>query len=211
MSIKINVGGTIFETTEIVLRKITYFNDLLNDTNLSVNDILFINRPAHIFKHVLALAIDNTYNYPKKYLNELGFYGVTCDVKSVYDPSISTIECLNKQYDELSNKINKQYERLNDKVESLKFNIGTMDNDGVMPIGDCVFPQCEAPRFVGNVCERHKNACDYVTDLRGSWSVSLCWREATKSNNGHYRCDNHYDVEDEYIPNSCNYYYKKIT
>ncbi len=75
MSVKINVGGTIFETTEITLKKINYLKYIIDDTNINLNnEILFVNRSSHIFKHVLALAIDDNYKYPSKYKTELNFY-----------------------------------------------------------------------------------------------------------------------------------------
>ena len=74
MSIKVNIGGEIFETTVSTLKKINYFKYILEDTNFDPTQALFVNRPAHIFKHVLALAIDENYNYPYKYKNELDFY-----------------------------------------------------------------------------------------------------------------------------------------
>lgn len=50
----------------------------------TLSEPYFIDRPAkggspipyHIFKHVIALAIDPNYQYPKKYKSELNFYGM---------------------------------------------------------------------------------------------------------------------------------------
>ena len=39
---------------------------------------------AHIFKHVLALLIDENYEYPKKYLSELDFFEIKYD-KNKYE------------------------------------------------------------------------------------------------------------------------------
>jgi len=38
------------------------------------DDVIFINRPPHIFKHVLAYLIDPKYDYPKKYESELKYF-----------------------------------------------------------------------------------------------------------------------------------------
>ena len=75
-SIKINVGGTIFETTQDTLKKSTYFNSFLNRW-LEKETIPFIDRSPHIFKHVLSLLRDPEYLYPKNYISELDFYGIT--------------------------------------------------------------------------------------------------------------------------------------
>ncbi len=76
-TIKINVGGRIFETTEDTLLKSEYFNFFIKRFPLKNKDLnIFIDRSPYIFKHVLSLMRDNTYIYPFKYLNEIIFYGV---------------------------------------------------------------------------------------------------------------------------------------
>ncbi len=106
MSIKINVGGTIFETTITTLKKINYFKYLLEDTNYDNTQIIFVDRPPHIFKHILALAIDENYNYPIKYKNELDFYDM------LYDTS----------------KFNNDIEYLKEQMEYLKKYMSVLDN-----------------------------------------------------------------------------------
>ena len=97
MSIKVNVGGEIFETTVSTLKKINYFKYILEDTNFNNTQIIFVNRSKHIFKHVLALAIDDNYSYPFKYKNELDFYDITYDVSKLRDP----LSDINKRMDKL--------------------------------------------------------------------------------------------------------------
>src|ERR1700679_2306706 len=87
MSIKVNVQGTIFETTIDTIKKINYFKYVIEATNFDFNEILFVNRPAHIFKHVLALVTTNNYKYPLKYKEELDFYDVVYDVNCLYEPN----------------------------------------------------------------------------------------------------------------------------
>ncbi len=183
MSIKINVGGTIFETTEITLRKISYFNDLLNDTNLSANDILFVDRPAHMFKHVLALAIDNTYHYPKKYLGELGFYGVTCDLKTVYDPALKTIEHLNDVERHINRKIDDldySIEKIKDDISRISDEIKTKQNSSV-----CERPSCCDPKSDDKYCSHHETMCDYYS------YDDFCNRYTSYSS---HKCDDHYSM-----------------
>lgn len=75
-SIKLNIGGTIFETTKDTLSKSTYFDSFFKRWYDSKVSVPFIDRSPHIFKHVLSLMRDSYYRYPEKYLNELVFYGV---------------------------------------------------------------------------------------------------------------------------------------
>lgn len=66
MATILNVSGQIFEISKNNLMKIPYFHDmfeLCGDTNKPI----FVSRPAHIFKHVLALILDPLYPYPTKY------------------------------------------------------------------------------------------------------------------------------------------------
>ncbi len=205
MSIKINVGGTVFETTEIILRKIIYFNDLLNDTNLSVNDILFVNRSAHIFKHILALAIDDTYKFPKKYLNELGFYGVTCDMKSIHDPlqhvensiynQAHEIKQLNNKINDLTNNIetlSEKIEELSDKNETLVDKVRSIDNSLNNNDEECCWDDCNEPQYFNKYCSEHIFTCDYVTGRGGYWNgKTFCEKWGKDFKDGHFRCDSH--------------------
>lgn len=74
-TIKLNVGGKIFETTRSTLCKSQYFDILLsgkfNDTQ---KDVIFIDRDSDIFKHVLRLLRNPLYEYPRKYNSELDYY-----------------------------------------------------------------------------------------------------------------------------------------
>lgn len=90
--IVLKVGGTMFETTLGTMTKSQYLSSLIIDymrnnshissPNMNIEQHTFvINRMAHIFKHVLALMIDENYGYPKKYLSELDFYGVEMNVE----------------------------------------------------------------------------------------------------------------------------------
>ncbi len=200
MSIKINIGGTTFETTEIILRKITYFNDLLNDTNLTVDDILFVDRPAHIFKHILALAIDDTYKFPKKYLNELGFYGVTCNTKSIYDPlqNVDT-KTDNQTYEikQLKNKINDlttSFETISEKIETLVDKIGSIDESLSDKDKRCNWEDCYENQYFNKYCNKHIFMCDYVTgrDYHSKWNDNIFCEEFGRDyKDGHFRCEKH--------------------
>lgn len=111
--IKLNVSGCMFEVDINVLKKINYFKYLLEDTNHDINQVIFVGRAPHIFKHVLALAIDENYGYPIKYKSELDFYDVTYDVNKMYDPTLVNYECcrlvvkrIDEIYKGLKNEIN---------------------------------------------------------------------------------------------------------
>lgn len=75
MSIKLNVGGKIFETTESTLCQSPYFEVILhgnfNDRN---KEIIFIDRDPGIFKHVLRLLRNPSYDYPNKFVSELEYF-----------------------------------------------------------------------------------------------------------------------------------------
>jgi hypothetical protein len=104
-TIKINVGGQIFETYECTLRKINYFNYLLDDTNIDLTTTIpFIDRPAHVFKHVLALAMDPNYKYPIKYKSELDFYDMS--------PVINELQCDDPKYNVFFDELKTCFEKL---------------------------------------------------------------------------------------------------
>lgn len=76
-TIKLNVGGTIFETTLDTLMKCCYFQGVQRMNELTTqHEPYFIDRDPDFFKHILRLLRDPNYDYPEKYLNELDYYGI---------------------------------------------------------------------------------------------------------------------------------------
>ncbi len=192
MSIKINVGGTIFETTITTLKKINYFKYMLEDTNHDNTQNIFVDRPSHIFKHVLALAIDNNYNYPLKYKGELDFYDVSYNIHKLYEP-----------YDGLSNdnriikeKIYDIYYGLNDikdEINTLKNEINALKNDmdklNNQTIQICEYDNCKSQCVNANTdyCEDHFNKCWHKLN---DDDYNICGRYTYADIYGHY-CQEH--------------------
>ena len=79
-TIKLNVGGQIFETTKETLSFSSYFKALLSN-NWKQTDIIFIDRSAKLFEHILCLLRDPNYIFPNKYVSELDFYGFKANLK----------------------------------------------------------------------------------------------------------------------------------
>ncbi len=86
MDIILNIQGQIFETDYNTILKIPYFKDMFEHCGRP-NEIIFVNRSSHIFKHVLGLITDSFYPYPIKYKFELNFYGIDYKDMKLYDKS----------------------------------------------------------------------------------------------------------------------------
>jgi hypothetical protein len=77
-TIKLNVGGVIFESTYETLSKAPYFASMLDrwvDTDNT--DDIFIDRDPKGFENVLGTLRDINYPYDPKYLYEFEFYGLS--------------------------------------------------------------------------------------------------------------------------------------
>lgn len=120
MSVKINVQGTIFETTFDTLKKINLFKYMIEATDFNSSEPLFINRPAHMFKHVLALVTIDDYSYPLKYKEELEFYDINYNIKDLYDPN-NCIEHLSERIDCIVNDVRNIREKI-DNIDQQKLN-----------------------------------------------------------------------------------------
>ena len=73
--VKLNVGGTRFETTESTLSYSSYFTAMLNKFKPS-EETIFIDRDPDAFKHILSLLRDPQYAFPTNIVYELEFYGI---------------------------------------------------------------------------------------------------------------------------------------
>lgn len=92
--VRLNVGGTIFETTQDTLTLSSgyfraYFEYLDPSSIPEESDYIdvFIDRSPHIFKHVLSLLRDIVhYPYPRKYQHELEYFQIDC---TSYDDNLT--------------------------------------------------------------------------------------------------------------------------
>jgi hypothetical protein len=83
MNVILNVQGQTFETDYDTLTKIPYFKNMFEDCGQPTEPV-FVNRSSHMFKHVLAIITDDTYQYPGKYKSELDFYGIDYSKLTLY-------------------------------------------------------------------------------------------------------------------------------
>ncbi len=163
MSIQIDVGGQIFKTTIATIKKINYFKYLLEDTNYDNTQIIFVDRPPHIFKHILSLAIDPSYNYPLKYHSELDFYDMSYDMSKLYNPLEnidSKIKVLDKGIRQLKKDndhfakndviINDNMKIMYEYINGIDYRIGKLLNDKGYNSTMC---------DLNRGCYRHKNYC----------------------------------------------------
>jgi len=72
--ITLNLQGTKFQTTRQTLYQIPYFKDL--SYIMDNSSTFYMDRSPHIFKHILAWAVDKKYPFPHKYVYELDFYKI---------------------------------------------------------------------------------------------------------------------------------------
>lgn len=179
MTLRLNVGGKIFETTKDVLFKINYFKYMLEDTNIDLNNEIFINRSGHIFKHIIALAIDDNYKYPHKYKEELDFYDMKYTLSQLYYDSDIILECVNM----MEKKIIKN---CNDHVKNCN------DWDCCMCIDNkCSRYDCNYECKNNFVCQDHEFICDYP--IMNGDNIYYCdnYTSFITNDNTHYRCENH--------------------
>lgn len=111
-----NLGGTLFETNNSTVNKIPYFRDMFEMCEERIGEIIFVDRPAHVFKHVLAFAIDPLYLFPARYSTELDFFGIDYHPKQLYDKNVK----LHDKNEELLVRI----KDLKEQVDNLDSQIG---------------------------------------------------------------------------------------
>lgn len=82
MSIRLNVGGTLFETTPETLSPSPVLTKLISKKfKEDSRQILFIDRDPKGFSHVLSLLRDQNYPFPLKYAHELEHYGINTSIE----------------------------------------------------------------------------------------------------------------------------------
>jgi hypothetical protein len=86
--ITINVEGQIFQTKKETIFKIPYFSKLFMDEPEKTKEILFIDRSAKGFSHILQWIRNNEYKIPQKYRLELDFFGIEYKKSNFVDTHI---------------------------------------------------------------------------------------------------------------------------
>jgi len=184
MNITLNVSGQHFEVQKDTLIKIPYFRDMFDACGDNINEIIPVNRPPHIFKHVLALIIDPLYPFPAKYAFELDFYGIMYNKKYLYDKYQELLDKMNYNHQVLLNKINDMDNNLiktKTKLKTIKKEIKNIE--GISQKGFCYHLGCNSvPCEKSLFCEYHKK----------------CIKETCREmpNSGYNYCIEHYKDED---------------
>jgi hypothetical protein len=146
-TIKLNVGGQIFETTKETLMFSDYFKSFL--TNWSHDKEIFIDRSPRLFEHVLCLLRDPTYPYPNDYVGELDFYQIKHNIIRKDD--------LEQIIVDMKNEMSKTESRLNIAFAMLK--------KGHIPINFCSYDHCfkltDLKHGECDYCKQHRKQRDY--------------------------------------------------
>lgn len=210
-TIKLNVGGKIFETTESTLHKSTYLKNLLTYHDKSKE--IFIDRCYKNFKHVLALLRDTQHIFPVELNYELMFYGidfVPIDVKDEMTEKINNSrEFLNNNITIIANKVNEIVNLLDsddvrvhaipicaDCDEFLENSYDLYcDNHAVCGKEDCTNWRYEDSSYCENhsicevlYCNRQKQGIDYCAEHK--CDKSFC--NNLKVDNTNFCKDHHY-------------------
>ena len=133
--IKINVGGTIFETIEETVLLSGYFRSLLSRWHDDPTKTPFIDRSSIAFDHVLSLLRNPSYPYPEEYLDELEFYCI--DIKPIVKKSNNSILARLTELEELLEKQSKE-------LFILRGNKMCCDVDGCCEDRFEYFPYCQS-------------------------------------------------------------------
>ena len=113
--IKVNVSGKIFEVDVNILMKSDYFKAMISDR--VNNDVIYVKRSSHVFKHVLACLIDDNYMCPIQYQNELKYFLIQHN--NWYDPHDDTNKIIKKLIDNEIHIINYHIADIRDNIRDL--------------------------------------------------------------------------------------------
>ena len=192
MNITLDVCGQIFKTDYNTIKKIPYFRDMFEACGEAPNETLFVNRPPHIFKHILAFIIDPLYPFPKKYAFELDFYGIdykniklhdmqqeiTSEIKNqtqlLYQQQVTINELTQHNLVGLNNKIKDITETVNKIIiDPRKARpIGNMSSTG--NTRKCRYTTC------GNTIDHNKNYCNKCVNWGSCCNSGGCDNNRTR-------------------------------
>ena len=127
---KLNVGGTIFETTWSTLSNSGYFRSMYDrwvKCSSNTEKEIFIDSSPHLFKHIISLLRNPSYPYPLKYKHELDFYVIDfqgADIKiNFYDPNAELLIRMNQMHDDMTkinDNVNRDKQRISDPLSPFR-------------------------------------------------------------------------------------------
>lgn len=93
--ITLDVSGIIIKTKrETLCKRSHYFNDMLSDPSVKIENSIFVDYDPIIFNHVLNFMRDPRYLYPKKYSFALDYFGVYVDISTIKNKEKTGKRCI---------------------------------------------------------------------------------------------------------------------
>ncbi len=155
--ITLNVGGQLFTTTiDTLVLNSAYFSGLFK-FNSSQEEPLFIDRSPRAFAEILEyIRSPETYHVPKKYENELIFYGIPYDESNLED-NIDDIMAKHTKIvlDKMNDTMARDTKIVLDKMDELKREITYIKK---FVCGECVMSKCIYKRdekCLSHYCSNH--------------------------------------------------------
>lgn len=90
-SIKLNVGGTLFESSISTLEHSLYFKNMFEMFGDNIPDIIFVDRDPENFKYVLKFLRDENYKVPCEVESELKFFLINYNDENILDKQLIKI------------------------------------------------------------------------------------------------------------------------
>lgn len=177
MSIKINVGGTIFETTESTLSQSSFFRSYLERWK-DKDEIMFIDRSPVIFEHILSYLRDVNYAFPVEFLFELDFFGIPLPKtkESDFDPLLEELVKINKNLTMIHINLSENFEKLYNSVDRLDDNVSAIMKKDWVRCRDC---NEWTPNISSEKCDKHESSYCWI-DTAQVFIKDLGWTSSDK-------------------------------
>lgn len=115
-TVRINVGGKVFETFQSTVDRLQYFQTLFNSQFFRPEEEIFIDRDPKVFRLLLNHLRDKNNVFPKKYWQDLEYYGIEVKEKTEPEEKIKHSKMRNLPKDKVGSGFLMPFVAINDQT-----------------------------------------------------------------------------------------------